>query len=155
MKTNQLIHACPTRFELSPLSEDAQTVWSLMKISATCLALIFSLLSEAQDEALYILVIFLPLLITLHNTPSHHPSHQPSNLLSKMSNAMIFSATSPKAKTRFISICWWQWWDTRWPSPILPIRHRKMDKWASFKLGIYSQRQQMAEKTETILFRFH
>lgn len=40
---------------------------SLMESSATCLASISSLLSEAQDEALYIFVILLLLLITLHN----------------------------------------------------------------------------------------
>lgn len=38
-----------------------------MESSATCLASISSLLSEAQDEALYIFVILLLLLITLHD----------------------------------------------------------------------------------------
>lgn len=42
-------------------------VKSLMESSATCLASISSLLSEAQDEALYIFVILPLLLITLHD----------------------------------------------------------------------------------------
>ncbi|KAI9547889.1 hypothetical protein NQZ68_012906 [Dissostichus eleginoides] len=47
---------------------------SLMESCTTCLAPISSLLSEAQDEALYILVILLLLLITLHNTFQRLPS---------------------------------------------------------------------------------
>lgn len=70
---------------------------SVIESSATCLASISSLLSEAQDEALYILVILLLLLITLHNTFQRLPPPRPSNLLSKMSNALILPP--PTAET--------------------------------------------------------
>lgn len=60
-------------------SRCSTAVNSLMESSATCLASISSLLSEAQDEALYIFVILLLLLITLHNAfqPATGAPHVP------------------------------------------------------------------------------
>ena len=129
-------------------SRCAVCVKSLMESSATCLASISSLLGEAQDEALYILVILPLLLITLHNTFQRPPS-----VICSAKWAMPRSLCHPpnsRDMLHFNSAVTVMRQETA-----LPHLHHETVKQgthglchtALFKLRIHLQHQQMAEKS--------